>query len=113
MFTWIAATLGGLIIAGACIIYWDDIKDWALEKFDQIRNRVTKAFANLIYKAGKLYEKIFGTDHGKIVVIENPNGVQEISLDELYEAYKRGELTYEQYIALKNEMATQIAEMSN
>lgn len=113
MFTWIAATLAGVILAGACIIYWDDIKKWALDKFNQIRNKVTIAYANLIYRAGCLYEKIFGASNGKIVVIDNPEGIQNLTLEELYEAYKRGELTYEQINALEKEMATQVAEISN
>ncbi len=113
MFTWIAVSLGSLILAGACIIYWNDIKAWALNKFDQIRNKVTKAFANLIYKAGRLYEKIFGASNGKVVVIDKPEGIQELTLEDLYKAYKRGELTYEQYKALEKEMSTQVAEMRN
>lgn len=115
MFTWIVATLGGLIIAGACIIYWDDIKDWALNKFNQIRNKVTKAFANLTYKAGRLYEKIFGlSPNGKPVVVGGDSGdIQELTLEELYKAYINGELTREQYEALKKGMATQVAEMED
>ena len=114
MFTWIAATLGGLILAGACIIYWDDIKDWALNKFNQIRNRVTKAFANLTYKAGRLYEKIFGLSNGKPVVVGgDPGDIQVLTSEELYEAYINGELTYDQYKALKEGMATQVAEMED
>lgn len=113
MFTWIAVTLGGLILAGTCIIYWNDIKNWALKKFDQIRNRVTKAFANLTYKAGRLYEKIFGLSNGRPVVVVDNEGIQELTLEELYEAYINGELTYDQYEALKKGMATQVAEMED
>ena len=48
-----------------------------------------------------------------MVVGGDPGDIQVLTSEELYEAYINGELTYDQYKALKEGMATQVAEMED
>lgn len=113
IFTWTLGTLAALIALGACIIYWDKIKEWAQNAFLNYGPKLRKAFANIYYKAGKLWKKIFGVNtDGKPVIVEPTDPPQILSLEELRRAYERGELTKEQYEALVREMSTQVAELS-
>lgn len=112
MFTWTFIGLATLIAGGAVlIIYWDDIKSWVTEKFNQLSPRVRKAFANLIYKGRKLIKKIFFVEDGKAKVIDDPNP-QPITLADLEKAYRNGELTKEQYESLLEELAVQVGSIS-
>lgn len=115
IFTWTAITLGTLLAAGAvdCIIYWDKIKEWAINAFEKYGPSLQKAYANLYRKGNKLYKKIFGiNDKGKPIVMNPPDPPQQITLEELRKAYENGEITEEQYKALLAELSTEVAKLS-
>lgn len=112
MFIWVSVGLAALIAGGAAlIIYWDEIKNWVSEKFAQLSSKVKKAYANLLYKGGRLIKKIFFVEDGKPKVIENPRP-QTLTLDQLEQAYRNGELTKEQYENLKKEIAVEVGSIS-
>lgn len=115
IFTQTAVTLATLLATGVavCIIYWDKIKEWAINAFEKYGPSLKKAYANLYRKGNKLYKKIFGiNDKGKPIVIEPTTPPQEITIEDLEKAGDNGELTPEQLAALKAQSATQVAELS-
>lgn len=109
IFTWTLASLAALVAAGACIIYWDKIKKWAQDVFDAYPE-IKIGFANLYRDGKKLLKVIIALIRGKFFKQEGTP--EELTLEQLREAYERGELTKEQYEALLEERrSTQIAEL--
>lgn len=107
MFTWlIAAGAAGLLGAGIAYLYinWTDIKDWAINQFQRLKERVRKAFAKLMWRAGKLIEKLYYAEEGKFYVVEGQP--REITQAQLQEEVNQGNLKQSEADELINSSLT-------
>lgn len=93
LFTWIIGT----VIAGALLAsFFDDVMDWAKEKLAQLSSYIRKAKVFIRRAYGSVVvtlKHLFG---------EEKHEVQDLTVEEAYQLYKDGVITYQQYLDFKN-----------
>lgn len=91
-----------LLLGGALIAFWNEVKDWVEEVLDDIRYEATKAVAYIQRIPGGVKEMIYYIKNGHPRVIEgNRHKDRPMSNEEIDKMVKRGFLTKEQGEKLK------------
>lgn len=104
IFTWILAGAAIGIGLAYAIINWQDIKDWAMRKFDELKSSVRKALVKLMIRGEQLIEKIFWNEDGDIYVQEAPP--KKMTDADKEKAVKNGEISAEDLKNLENSNKT-------
>lgn len=91
-----------LLLGGALIAFWNEVKDWVEEVLDDIRYEATKAVAYIQRIPGGVKEMIYYIKNGHPRVIEGyRHKDRPMSNEEIDKMVKRGFLTKEQGEKLK------------
>lgn len=91
-----------LLLGGALIAFWNEVKDWVEEVLDDIRYDATKAVAYIQRIPGGVKEMIYYIKNGHPRVIEgNRHKDRPMTNEEIDKMVKRGFLTKEQGEKLK------------
>mgnify|MGYP007104052637 CR=1 FL=1 len=90
IFTWILAGAAIGIGLAYAIINWQDIKDWAMRKFENLKSSIRKAIVKLRIRGEQLIETLFWNEDGDIYTQDGP--IRKMTEEEKRKAVQNGEL---------------------
>lgn len=110
IFTWILAGAAIGIGLAYAIINWQEIKDWAMRKFEKLKSSVRRAIVKLRIRGEQLIEYLFWNEDGDIYTQEGPK--RKMTEEDKRKAVENGELSENELKKLEKNNET-VAEIDN